>query len=222
MRLGLFPAILMALWALGANNQALSQGIPNAQPCVGRALNGNSMPAMQMVGPSNFWAQTSWPGGIPTITYSQPYFQLPPLMQKFTSLHECGHASTQNLNEFAANCYALQKGHFTKAEVAQIAAFHQGVGPIGPQYGGSGAAFWAGTVAMCPQLASAGGPVPPGPKNPPAPGTNCGLPPGYSLVCRFTSGPRAGQIINFCGLPANPAPVGGPCTDGAGSFGVAQ
>ncbi len=50
-----------------------------------------------------------------------------------------------------------------------------------------------------------------------------GLPPGYSLTCQFTSGPRAGQIQSFCGYSgARPSPIGGPCTDGSSSWGVAQ
>src|SRR5271169_2777263 len=43
-----------------------------------------------------------------------------------------------------------------------------------------------------------------------------------SQTCQFTQGPKAGQTINFAGQPGvTPAPVGGPCTDGMGSYGVA-
>ena len=43
-----------------------------------------------------------------------------------------------------------------------------------------------------------------------------------SLVCQFTGGPKAGMTQNFAGFPnVSPAPVGGSCTDGAGSWGVA-
>jgi hypothetical protein len=51
--------------------------------------------------------------------------------------------------------------------------------------------------------------------------TTRGTPPGTSLTCQFTSGPRTGQTQNFSGVPgATPAPIGSPCTDGQGSFGV--
>jgi len=46
---------------------------------------------------------------------------------------------------------------------------------------------------------------------------------GTSTTCRFTMGPRAGQVQHW---PRNtpglrPAPIGAPCTDGADSQGVA-
>src|SRR5687768_15535402 len=48
------------------------------------------------------------------------------------------------------------------------------------------------------------------------------LPPGMSLTCQFTGGPRAGQTENFSGVPgATPVPIGSPCSDAQGSFGVA-
>ena len=41
-----------------------------------------------------------------------------------------------------------------------------------------------------------------------------------STTCRFVFGPRAGQIINFEGVPgARPGQVGTPCNDGLGSTG---
>ena len=50
-----------------------------------------------------------------------------------------------------------------------------------------------------------------------------GLPPGMSLTCKFNSGPRSGQTFDFSHTPgATPAPIGASCTDGAGSYGVAQ
>lgn len=46
------------------------------------------------------------------------------------------------------------------------------------------------------------------------------LPPGWTLKCQFTGGPRAGTIIDFSGLPlARPAPIGSPCSDGQFSVG---
>jgi hypothetical protein len=39
-------------------------------------------------------------------------------------------------------------------------------------------------------------------------------------TCRFTQGPRAGQVQSYRGM-VHPIPVGSPCTDGQGSQGVA-
>jgi hypothetical protein len=45
---------------------------------------------------------------------------------------------------------------------------------------------------------------------------------GMSTTCQFTSGPRAGQTVSFAGIPGvTPSPVGGPCSDGMSSMGVA-
>jgi len=43
-----------------------------------------------------------------------------------------------------------------------------------------------------------------------------------SRTCHFSAGPKAGQTQSFVGVPGVvPAPVGGPCTDAMGSWGVA-
>jgi hypothetical protein len=42
--------------------------------------------------------------------------------------------------------------------------------------------------------------------------------PGMSTICRFNTGPRAGQTQNYA--PMAPIAVGSPCTDGAGSNGT--
>lgn len=128
--------------------------IPLAVPCIGVAVNGMQTPVRQMLGSVPAWAMTTWePDGLPKIIYGTAYFQLPPLMRRFTSLHECGHASTQDADEYAANCWALRKGKWSPQQIAQIRRFHKNLGPLPPQYGGSGAAFWAGTAAECPDLA---------------------------------------------------------------------
>jgi hypothetical protein len=41
-----------------------------------------------------------------------------------------------------------------------------------------------------------------------------------SFLCKFTGGPRAGQIQDYTGHPSGPLPVGSPCTDGISSSGV--
>jgi hypothetical protein len=49
-----------------------------------------------------------------------------------------------------------------------------------------------------------------------------GNPPNTSMTCSFKSGPLAGQVRDFSGMPgAKPFAAGAPCTDGRDSFGVA-
>jgi hypothetical protein len=43
----------------------------------------------------------------------------------------------------------------------------------------------------------------------------------YSTTCKFTMGPRTGTVFHFQPGTVVPAPVGYPCTDGAGSSGIA-
>lgn len=43
-------------------------------------------------------------------------------------------------------------------------------------------------------------------------------PPQSSTLCRFTSGPRAGQVQDYA--PQAPLPIGSPCQDGQGSTGT--
>jgi hypothetical protein len=43
----------------------------------------------------------------------------------------------------------------------------------------------------------------------------------YSTTCKFTVGPRAGTAFHFQPGTVIPAIVGSPCTDGAGSSGIA-
>jgi hypothetical protein len=49
------------------------------------------------------------------------------------------------------------------------------------------------------------------------------VPPGYSLTCRLMQGPRAGQTQSYVGVPGvRPVPIGAPCQDGQGSYGMAE
>lgn len=117
------------------------------------AGNGQLVAVRERPGQSMFWAHASWdPDGWPAITYGPPYFQLPPIMQRLTKLHECAHLVEQSSNEFLANCRAVQimrSQGLTANDEGFIANFHQQVGSLGPQYGGSGAAFWYGTMQVC-------------------------------------------------------------------------
>ena len=115
-------------------------------------------PAAQMYGDSPFWAHAAFPPAVqyPIIVYSHIFNSLPYLMQVFTQHHECGHITLTTSNEFHANCYALQQllnSGASANDIIFIRNFHYSVGPIGPQYGGSGAAFWQNTYNTCPQLA---------------------------------------------------------------------
>lgn len=125
----------------------------DAQSCIAPHANGNLVPVRERAGASMFWAHSSYdPDGWPSITYSPMFFQLPQIMQHMTILHECAHLVEQTANEFVANCKALsimrQQG-LSRAEEEYIGQFHIQIGPLGPQYGGSGAAFWAGTLGLC-------------------------------------------------------------------------
>jgi hypothetical protein len=42
-----------------------------------------------------------------------------------------------------------------------------------------------------------------------------------TTLCQFTSGPRAGTMVDYKSNGVQPIPVGSPCTDGLGSSGVA-
>ena len=125
-----------------------------AEGCVARhAATGQLVQVREISGPSMFWAHAAWDMyGQPTITYGPIYYQLPPIMKRFTSLHECAHLALPTVNEFEANCAALRTMKMqglTFEEESYIAQFHQQIGIIGPQYGGTGAAYWEGTLAVC-------------------------------------------------------------------------
>lgn len=108
------------------------------------------MSAVHVTGPSPNWAHANWlPDGTPMINYGPTYFSLPPAMQIFTSLHECGHIALPTLNEFQANCYALRRFAPSPEIFNFLAMFHQSLGALPPQYGGNGIAFWSGTLAAC-------------------------------------------------------------------------
>lgn len=150
---GLALATLWGTHAASAAKGSEAGSIPNAPSCVATTFRtGKPVAARVRVGESGYTAYASYdPDGWPAITYASGYFQLPAVVQTFLSLHECGHLVLKTSNEFRANCYALEQGRWTRAELEVIAASHRAVGRIGPQYGGSGAAFWKGTELTCPQ-----------------------------------------------------------------------
>jgi hypothetical protein len=57
---------------------------------------------------------------------------------------------------------------------------------------------------------------------PASPSDDAPRPIALTLICHFTSGPRAGEIVDLAGvLGAIPLPVGSVCSDGASSAGIA-
>jgi hypothetical protein len=125
--------------------------------CVAPNAEGQRVVARESFDPfmSGTWAVSNYDGnGNPTITYGPSFNQLPAVMQRFTRLHECGHLnSNMSADEFEANCYALKVGGWSKGQIREIANYIKSIPFLGFQYGGSGFAFWAGTVAKCPELA---------------------------------------------------------------------
>lgn len=173
-------------------------------------------------------------GGMSTFHNGQPVILIDPQVamgsaeiRDFTILHECGHHMSGhtlpqglmargfmgNQQELDADCYAAQRA--TRAQSRAMSSYFQNVqGPTSPAPGYPTGFQRAANIANC---SGQGGGTPP-PRR-----SNCpGLAPGQSLLCRFTQGPRAGQTQNFCGTGATPAPIGGRCMDGRGSFGIAQ
>ena len=86
--------------------------------------------------------------GYPVITYFAQFFALPPLMQKFSRLHECAHHHV-GPDEIQANCAALiemRNQGLTPSQEDFIAQFHINLGTLPTQYHGSGEEFWQLTV----------------------------------------------------------------------------
>ena len=125
--------------------------------CVAPNMSGQKVIAREARDPElrDFWASSSYDqNGHPIISYGALFSKLPPVVQRFSRLHECGHLVNKlSPDEFEANCYALKAGRFSKRQVAEIADYFKQMPVLGLEYGGSGAAFWAGTVRRCPELA---------------------------------------------------------------------
>lgn len=128
-----------------------------AAECVAPNQAGQRVTAREMRDPDlrDFWASSTYDAsGHPLITYGTQFSRLPPVMQRFSRLHECGHLVNRlSPDEFEANCYALKAGRFSKRQVAEIADYFRAMPVLGMEYGGSGSAFWDGTVRRCPELA---------------------------------------------------------------------
>jgi hypothetical protein len=133
--------------------QAQMPGIPNLVPCTAaNSFTGAIVPVRQRTGFSQHWAHAAWdPDGWPAITYGPSYFGLPPVMQRLTSGHECGHLVRATTDEFEANCFSLRGIQFSPQERQQIGQYISRFGPLPQQYGGSGQAFWDGTRELCPE-----------------------------------------------------------------------
>ena len=84
---------------------------------------------------------------------------VPAVEHDFVFFHECAHAKTRSFDELQANCLGLldmrAAGRAGKAVEARLAAYHQRLGYMGPQYGLS-RDFWARTVACANRSGVAG------------------------------------------------------------------
>lgn len=108
------------------------------------------VPAREIVGPARLIAEARWGSdGSPLIVYGAGYFSMPGFMQRWIAAHECGHLNWYASDEFAANCFALRSLRPDGDMLDKIASFHRSMGHMSPQYGGSGSAFWRGTLAAC-------------------------------------------------------------------------
>lgn len=151
--------MLLALlaWALsiGSSNEPSSpqyRPIPQAQVCYGiHQRTGFRVPVRHVLGESGGFVAYARADeyGYPTIYYSSAYFELTGTMQRFTAHHECGHHELGTSNEIASNCYALDAMNPTNAELRHIGDTFRSFSTLGPQYGGSGRAFWESTLMAC-------------------------------------------------------------------------
>ncbi len=170
-------------------------------------------------------------GGMSTLYNWQPVIFLDPVVaygdpdiREFVTQHECGHhangdtlphgtnAPVANVQrELAADCYAAEH---VPQNISEAAAkqFEQTQGGASPLPGYPTGNERAANIRKCAHIQ--------GPH--PVPGCS-GLPSGLSLTCHFMTGFKAGHTQSFCGfIGAIPPPIGGSCTDGMGSFGVAE
>jgi hypothetical protein len=133
---------------------ALAFTYAQAQQCSARHLGtGDLVTVKEKRGWSAFWAHADYDAeGWPTITYGSDFNGLPHTMKLFTFAHECAHLVLRTRNEFEANCWALRQRNWSARELQFIARYHNGLGPLFPQHGGSGAAFWRLTVEHCPEF----------------------------------------------------------------------
>ena len=173
-------------------------------------------------------------GGMSTVYNNQPVITIDPQiangdssMRTFTIWHECGHHvngdtlpsgmasrwAMSAIQEMNADCYAAE--HVPKPVSVRVANyFSASQGNYAPAPGYPTGNMRAQNIRRCAGLVahSEDGAVDACP----------GLPLGMSLLCRFTTGPRAGDVHDFCGSGARPARKGTACTDGMGSWGIAQ
>lgn len=145
-------SIFLNLFVHNASAQDLV-AIPNARPCIAQhPRTMQPVPVRQRRGPSPNWAHFTWdPDGWPTIVYGPSYFAFGPTMQTFITIHECAHARGIP-DEFLANCTAFAQHRFTPDQFAEMERTFNAIRWLPPQYGGSGAAFWAGTKNTCRHL----------------------------------------------------------------------
>jgi len=101
---------------------------------------------------AGFWGYATYNNtGWPVIIFDVSQLsRLPDIVIRFTYYHECAHLRLQTRNEIKANCAALQEmrknGDLSKRGEEIVEEVTRSLGPLGPQYGGSGQAFWDATL----------------------------------------------------------------------------
>ena len=75
------------------------------------------------------------------------------------AFHECAHARLPTSNEYVANAESIKQmqalGELLPGDLQWLAYFTSSLGAQPPQYGGSGAAFWQGTLQVLAQFPGA-------------------------------------------------------------------
>lgn len=158
---GLLAAVLPCASAAGPAQPRPQRPVPPtvdvANPgqfqCVGRnRFSGSVIVPVEKQGETSDWAYAAFFTdpvlGTPVIVYGPRFRAMPPLLQAFIRRHECQHAKGIQ-DEIAANCLALAQMRaqgLSPEQESFLERWHQAEGPLDPQYGGSGAAFWERTL----------------------------------------------------------------------------
>ena len=114
---------------------------------------GHIVPVAGMNGfAGGFWGFATYNAqGWPTIIFDVSQLgRFPVIVARFTYYHECAHLSLPTTDEIRANCEGLRQmrtnGDISRRQEDQLRRLHYSLGPLGPQYGGSGRVLWDRTI----------------------------------------------------------------------------
>lgn len=116
----------------------------NGQPVPVAGINGHA---------GGFWGFATYnAAGWPIMIFDVSQLRQHPIfVARFIYYHECAHLAEETRNEVEANWKGLiamrAAGHISANEEASLGQITRSLGPLGPQYGGSGQALWAATMA---------------------------------------------------------------------------